>query len=671
MTNLVSIFNQAVTYHQSGRVLEAINLYLKILPSQRENDEFLFAIGTAYCQVGQLEDGLKFLRKSSRLNPKNFHVYGNMARVLTDLRRYDEAVLNYNKALLTNPNFLEALLGRGNAYSELSRYDEAIADYDRALFLAPDFALAFCNKGKALYELRKFEDALICLNQAVLLSPDFAEAYSNRGNVYKELSNYEEALDDYSKAIQLNPNLAGVYSNRGCVLEELKRYEEAIKDHSKAIVLKPDYAEAYSNRGNALQELSRLEEALIDHDKAIFLRQDYAAAYTNRGNVLAKQARLNEALVDHGKAIALNPMFAEAYSNQGNVLQQMARIDEALASYDKAIQLKPDFVNAHWNKSLALLLGGDYTNGWLLYEWRWRSRSLSSNKRCYAEPIWLGDALLDGKTILVYPEQGLGDVVQFSRYIPLLVQKGAKVILEVPKPLVAIIKTLPCEMTVVESGSALPSFDLQCPIMSLPLAFKTTVESIPADFPYLQADKGKVAIWKKKILNESRLRVGLVWSGGFRPNQPEVWAINERRNISLDKLKALKMPEIDFYSLQKGDEAIEQLERLTQSHWDGPQIIDYSKDFNDFSDTAALIENLDLIVAVDTSTAHVAGAMGKTVWLLNRFDTDWRWFHDRTCSPWYPSIRIFRQPSPGDWESVVDEVKAALENLLLVRQKAV
>ena len=241
---------------------------------QRENDELLFTIGTAYCQIGQLEEGLNYLRKSSRINPKNFHTFGNMGRLLTDLRRFDEAVINYNKALTLNPNFPEALLGRGNAFVELQRYQEAIQDYDKALSLVPDFALAHCNKGKALYDLQKFEQALICYGKAVELAPDFAEAYSNRGNAYKELGNYDQSLADYNKAIELNPNLEGAYSNRGCVLEKLKRIDEALADQNRAITLKPDYAEAYCNRGNVLQELKQWDDAFANYDLAYSLKPD-------------------------------------------------------------------------------------------------------------------------------------------------------------------------------------------------------------------------------------------------------------------------------------------------------------------------------------------------------------------------------------------------------------
>ncbi len=317
----MNFFNQAIACHQSGRIPDAISLYLRVLPMQRDNDELLFTIGTAYCQIGQLEEGLNYLRKSSRINPKNFHCYGNMGRLLTDLRRFDEAIINYNKAISLNPNFPEALLGRGNALVEIRKYEEALQDYKKVLELVPDFAIAHLNKGKALFELQRFGEALASYGQAIAFAPDLAEAYSNRGNAFKELEQYEQALLDYNNAIQANPNLEGAYSNRGCVLAKLKRYDEALADYDKAIALKPDYAEAYSNRGSVLQELKRYDEALAYYDKAIALKPDIDyllgakihtqmhlcdwEGFDNQLEVLAKKIEKNEKASDPFTMLAL------------------------------------------------------------------------------------------------------------------------------------------------------------------------------------------------------------------------------------------------------------------------------------------------------------------------------------------------------------------------------
>ena len=277
--------------------------------------------------------------------------------------------------------------------------------------------------------------------------------------------------------------------------------------------------------------------------------------------------------------------------------------------------------------------------------------------------MWLGDGTLAGKTILLHCEQGLGDSLQFCRYTTLVARLGARVVLEVPPALRNLFAALDGVAELVVLGDPLPHFDCHCPLMSLPLAFGTTLTTIPADAPYLRADAAKVLRWRQRLGERRRPRVGLVWSGGFRPDQPELWAVNSRRNVPLSMLASLAGLALDFYSLQKGQPAEAELARLTASGWDGPHIADVSAELGDFSDTAALIEALDLVVSVDTSTAHLTGALGKPVWILNRFDTCWRWLLDRTDSPWYPTARLYRQPTAGDWGAVLAQVRADLAAL--------
>jgi hypothetical protein len=260
--------------------------------------------------------------------------------------------------------------------------------------------------------------------------------------------------------------------------------------------------------------------------------------------------------------------------------------------------------------------------------------------RNFSRPLWLGNDSIAGKTVLLHSEQGFGDTIQFCRYAKLSADLGAKVVLEIYKPLLSLFAPLDGVTQLVARGNDLPSFDYHCPLMSLRLAFKTVLSNIPANTPYLKADAEKSLFWREKLGAKNKPRVGLVWSGGFRPNQPELCAVNRRRNIPLAKLAALKNPDIEFYSLQKGEAAETELAELMPDHWDGPRIIDITGLLDDFSDTAALIENLDLVISVDTSTAHLAGALGKPVWILHRFDTCWRWLLDRTDGPWYPTARL-------------------------------
>jgi hypothetical protein len=340
-------------------------------------------------------------------------------------------------------------------------------------------------------------------------------------------------------------------------------------------------------------------------------------------------------------------------------------LDEALTGYDRAIAIKPDFAAAYNNRAYTRLLSGDFENGWLDHEWRWRNElgASAKDKRHFAQPLWLGNYSLRGKTILLHSEQGFGDSLQFCRYVDEVADLGATVVLEVPKPLASLLASLDGASQIVVQGDALPAFDCYCPLLSLPLAFKTTLSTVPAHIPYLKSRPEKLLFWKEKLGSKRGPRVGLVWSGGFRPNLPAFWPGNSRRNIPLAKLAPLKHPDMEFYSLQKGQPAESELAELVSRGWDGPELIDFSSSLNDFADTAALIENMDLVISVDTATAHLAGALGKPVWILNRFDTCWRWLLDRTDSPWYPTARLYRQPRSGDWDSVVERVRADFKQL--------
>ena len=361
-------------------------------------------------------------------------------------------------------------------------------------------------------------------------------------------------------------------------------------------------------------------------------------------------------------AIRIKPDYAEAHSNRGNALQDLKRFDEALASYKKAIEIKPDYTVAHHNLSLCHLLLGNFQDGWQEYEWRWKNESatrLQSNRN-FPQPLWLGEQSLMGKTILLYAEQGLGDTIQFCRYASLVAQLGATVILEVQRPLIKLLQNLEGVSQLVAMGDPLPAFDYQCPLLSLPLAFKTEIESIPNQVPYIKAAPMQVDYWKTKLAAHQKLKVGLVWNGGFRPNQPELWSLNARRNIPLAQIAQINIPEINFYSLQKGEPAESELVQSGNQYWDPSNFYNFASELEDFSDTAALIANLDLIISVDTSTAHLAAAMGKPVWLLNRFDTCWRWLLDRKDSPWYPTITLYHQEKMGDWKSVLEKVKGDL-----------
>jgi tetratricopeptide (TPR) repeat protein len=573
----------------------------------------------------------------------------------------EEAIAIYR---YLNANFgtnAATLLMLGIALAQKGELAEALGLFEQSIRLAPNTAEAHYNRGEVLRKLQRIQESLLSYEQAVRLKPQYALAHHARGIVLAQLGRLAEALQSFDRAIQIAPEHSEAHFNRAAVLSDLERMQEAVASYDRAIELRPDYAEAFSSRAAALVDLDRLSDALGSCNRAIELRPDHAQAHCNRGTVLRQLQRLDEALTSFDAAIRIQPSLSEAHTGRGNVLLDLGRLDDALASYDRAIQLDPDYAEALANKSTLCLLIGEMSEGWRLYEWRWKVMP-AERVRNFPQPLWLGQEPIAGKTILIYWEQGLGDMIQFSRYIPLLERLGATVVFEVPRSLVSLMATLKCKCVVVEAGRQLPQFDLQCPLMSLPLAFQTNQETIPDQVPYLCCDEEKSNYWKRRLGQGKRLRVGLVWSTGHDERKKNI-AEQKRRDIPLSQLESLNIEGVDFYSLQIGDAAVSQLKSLESAGWNGPRIADYTDEIKDFSDTAALTDNLDLVISVCTSVAHLAGAMGKRTWVLLQHRADWRWLPEGSRSPWYRTVTLFRQASVNDWTNVVTEVRQRLVEL--------
>ena len=622
-----ALFADGLAHHQAGRLAEAEQLYTSVLATRPDHFDSRHLLGVVYYQRGN----------------------------------HAEAVRQFDIALRRDRNNIHALNNRGSALKELNRFDEALASYDRALAVKPDYADALSNRGNILKELNRYEEALASLDRAIAARPDYAEAHSNRASVLHALRRHDEALASCDRAIALWPNYAAAYCNRGSALHGLKRFDEALASYDRALALQPDFALAHSNRGNALHELNRFEEALAHFERAIALRPNFAEAHSNRGNALRHLLRFEEALASYDRAIALRPDFVEAHCNRGSVLQELNRFDGAIAAYDHAIAIRPDFAHARFNLGAARLLSGDFARGWEEYEWRWDTEQLMAAKRNFAQPQWRGSGDIAGKTVLIHAEQGLGDTLQFCRYVPGVAERGANVIFEVPKPLLTMMSTLRGAVQIVAMGDPLPDFDMHCPLLSLPLAFRTRLENIPSQTPYLSAHDNKIAAWRDRLGERKKSRVGLVWAGNPRKELPGSNRIDQQRSIQFDQLAPLlDIAGCEFYSLQKGDDAVTQLRASALRS----RVVDWTDELHDFSDTAALIENLDLVIAVDTSVAHLAGALAKPFWLLNRYTTCWRWLLDRDDSPWYPTARQFRQGGRRDWNDVMARVQAALRQFV-------
>jgi tetratricopeptide (TPR) repeat protein len=488
--------------------------------------------------------------------------------------------------------------------------------------------------------------------------PRHVEALNRLGAIIGKSGDLKLAVQVLGQAILIDPLHVAATYNRGIAFYNLRQFDAALLHYDRVIELKPDFAPAHFSRGNALRDLGQLPAARASFERAIALENDDEECLVNLGNVLRDLGHFDAALEQYARALAVRGDCAEAHQCRGIVLLDLQQIPAALDGLDRAISLKPDWAEAHCNKASVLLLGGDFERGWAEHEWRRKNPDspLCKDARQFSQPLWLGEHPIAGCTLLLHSEQGLGDTLQFCRYVKSVSDLGARVILEVPQPLVSLLENLEGVSQIVAIGSALPEYDYYCSLMSLPLALKTNIATIPNRVPYLSSSAARRHHWNALLGPRTKRRVGVVWSGGFRPHQPELAAVNGRRNIPLAQLARLRHSEIEFHSLQKGQPAESELTALTAARWSGPEITDHASELHDFSDTAALIEHLDLVISVDTSTAHLAGALGKPVWLLNRYDTCWRWMTDRTDSPWYPTMKLHRQPRPGDWDSVVEEV---------------
>jgi tetratricopeptide (TPR) repeat protein len=496
----------------------------------------------------------------------------------------------------------------------------------------------------------EFEDAVGLLERLIKCDPHSSDAHNNLGAALQGLKRSAEAVRHLEKAIELEPNRPEAYYNLGLAQQSLGRLVEARECCERAIALRPDYAEAHNTLA-VLVAPNDPERALACFGRAIAARPGYADAHNNMGIVLQGLGRYEEALARYKQALAIKPDHADAHNNLGLALRSLNRHEEAIACFETAQAIKPDHVDAQLGEGLVRLALGDYATGWKKYAWRHLTANFSHGKKRPPQPLWLGDWDISGKTILLHGEQGLGDTMMFARYVPMVAQRGAKVILAVQRPLAALMATLKGASIVRGQGEPVPPFDGFCPLPTLPLAFRTSVETIPADVPYLSAPVDRLAKWRPVLEAVPRPRIGLMWAGAQSPIY--------RRTIPLRLLLPLfELREFHFVALQKElpDEDAPFLDSSGMATFLGDRQAD-------LADTAAMISMLDLVITIDTSIANLAGAMGKPTWVLLPFSADWRWLRERTDSPWYPTARLFRQPAPGDWPSVVAQVEAALRQL--------
>ncbi len=685
MRDASQLFRQAADLHFRGQLEIAEKLYREILAVQPGHFDARHFLGVLQSQQGRGSEALASIEAALRTNPDFPPALVNCAGVLRALGRPAEALARLDRALTLKPDYPEALYNRGLALQELACPTEALASFEQALALRPDYLEALMSRASALRRLNRPLEALATCDRILALRGDLSDAHLNRANVLRDLDRLPEALASFERALALRPGDVAALINRGNVLRDLKRPAEALASYQQAVAIKPDHAGALYNRGNALQDLKRPAEALASFDQALAIMPDNAEALNNRAGALRSLGRAAEALASCEQALAIKPNHADALYNRGNALADLQRPAEALASFDQALAIVPGHVAALNNRAGALrnlgrpadalasleraaaidpgraetlfnracdrLLLGDLDGGWRDYEWRWKTPDQASWQRSFGQPLWLGEQTLDGRSILVHAEQGFGDAIQFARYVPLVAARAGRVILEVQPALKGLLCRLEGASLVIGRGEALPAFDCHCPLASLPLAFKTTLETIPAAVPYLSAHEERLIKWRARLPATGLPRIGIAWAGnpGFRDDAT--------RSVGLARLAPLLAPPgVAFFGLQKDLRSGDR--ELLRDH---PAITYLGDTIEDFDDTAAIVSALDLVISSDTSIVHLAGALGKPVWILLQRAADWRWLLERADSPWYPTARLFRQPAFGDWDSVLREARAALD----------
>jgi tetratricopeptide (TPR) repeat protein len=612
------LFGRARSFQRAGDLQQARELYRQVVAAEAYHAEAWNLLAQCHQGLGEFQQALDAYGQALRLRPSSPEVHCGLGATLAALRRRDAACEHFAAALRLRPDYPDALSGLGLARAEAGRVAEALPYLQRTAETQPQSAVARRNYGVALAQSGRRDEALKELQEALALQPDYAEAHCNLGNVLRDLGRKDEAREHYRQAATLKPTYGAAFNNLGLSLSEAGRHAEAVVTLKHAVRLAPQAKEGLNNLGLALADLGRFTEA--------------EAAYE--------------------QALRLDPGYAEAHANLGSTFKEQGRLDEALACYQIALSLLPQSVSANYNRALTLLQAGDYAAGWEAYEWRWQRPS--SPMRPFPHPRWDGSPL-EGKTILLWCEQGLGDAIHFVRYAPLVKARGGMVFLESPPELVRLFASVPGIDRVLVGGEGLPAFDVQVPLLSLPAVFGTTLARVPAEVPYLFPETQRREAWGQRLGEVQGARVGIVWQGNPRHG----W--DHFRSFPLATLAPLAAVEgVRLVSLQKGP-GVEQLRALRGRF----SVVDLGEAVDaegGFVDTAAILQELDLLVCADTAVGHLAGALGVPVWLALSQVADWRWMVGRECTPWYPTMRMFRQRHLHDWTELFQRMACDLRS---------
>ncbi|MDD4914919.1 MAG: tetratricopeptide repeat protein [Methylococcales bacterium] len=654
--NALLLFEAGGLALQQGRPEQAVNLFARLVKQQPDHADAWCNLGQAHARLGRYQQALEAYRQAVAIRPDFAGAYYNIAMAEQAQGRLAEALAAYDRAIALQPGFAEAHNNRGNVLNSFNRFEEALQSFDQSLSHWPENLDAWYNHGLTLQALGRHGEAVHSFRRALALRPDHVEAGYRCALCFDALQDARQALACLDQVVRLQPGRAEAHALRGRLLHTAGGYAQAIVSYRQAVQLGLASADLLTQLAKALLLDRQYQQALPVAEQAAALDPGFAPAHNIRGAALHFLQQHQQALSSLQQAISLYPRDEVFYNNQALVLQELRRFPEAHASYDQALRLNPDYADGWWNKSLLHLLLGEFEPGWRLYEWRWRTES-QHEAPAYTQPLWLGETALTGQRLLVSMEQGQGDFIQFCRYLPLLAA-ATQVILQTPASLLGLAATLSADnLLIVPHGQPLPDFDYYCPLLSLPLALSTTLNTVPALTPYLRADPEKVRLLRRTLPSAAWPRVGLVWSGSTGHSKDHL------RSMPFAQLLPLLDLPFEFHVLQKDIREPDQrlLEKINH-----PRL--HSHQLEDFGDTAALLEAMDLLLSVDTSVAHLAGALARPFWLLLPYTPDYRWLLDRPDSPWYPNARLFRQTSPGDWPGVVAAVRQALAALALPGQ---
>jgi len=677
-------YYQGVSFTQQSNFSEAEKAFKRALALEPNIAEAYNYLGFVAIQQGRasLAEIASLFRQATKLNPEYGEAYYNLGVILTKQGLLSEAQEAYLQVIKISPGSTEGYYNLGVVFSKLGLLAKAQVCFQEVIKLKPDYVAAYFNLGVTLKDQGLLEAAIATFKECLQLKSDYHQAYNSLGAIYKQqnllenaAASFQQALiikNDYieaysnlcvvlvdqnkiseaeavcRQAIALKPDYAPSYNVLGSIFMKRQLFKEAAEAFKQSVALQPDYAEAYNNLAVAFTDLEEHTQAQQAGLEAIRLKPDYAEAYNNLAIVYLGAGNFIEAGKVCRRCLQIKPDYAEAYNNLGLILTEQRLLEPALAAFEQAIKLKPDYHKVKFTHACTHLLAGNLIQGFEEYESRWQAHGLSLPN--VGRPLWDGSSLV-GKTILLYAEQGLGDTLQFIRYADVLQAQGATVKLACPGELKELLNGVK-SLTEVTHLEQLPKdFDVYAPLLSIPHLLGTTIETIPTGIPYIKSIK-KAELQKKEGLN-----IGIVWASGYRHGDLTLYQLYKKKSASVDLfMQLLDIPSVTLYSLQVGKDAA-----ALAPYENHPRVVNLSPQIKDFTDTAAFIEQMDLVISVDTSVAHLAGGMGIPVWLLLYFTPDWRWLLGRGDTPWYPNMRLFRQQTPEDWAAVFREVMELLQ----------